>query len=81
MNGPLSGILLTIGGWAAGILLIAGVIGIIVGAILLVVGSLAKMPDAKSLGWKVILISPIAVIIGGSAAAIISLSQGMKVTG
>lgn len=81
MDGPLSSILTTIGGWAAGILLIGGVLAIIIGAILLIAGSLARHPELKSMGWKVIIISAIAVVVGGSAAGIITLVQGMKVTG
>lgn len=79
-NGPLSSILTTVGGWAAGILLIGGVLTIVVGAILLITGSLTRHPEMKSWGWKVVIISAVAVIIGGSAAGIVALAQGLKVT-
>ena len=79
LNGPGTALLSTLGGWAAGILLVVGVLGVIVGAILIIAGSHFRAGDMKSRGWVAVVSSAAGVVVGGSASAIISASTGFSI--
>lgn len=78
-NAPGIPTLARLGSYASAVLLAGGVLGIIVGGILIISGSLSHTGPAKTKGFKVVAWSIVGVIFGGSAAAIISWSTGLPV--
>ncbi|PDQ35195.1 MAG: hypothetical protein B5766_07715 [Candidatus Lumbricidophila eiseniae] len=81
-NNPINGLLDTIWGWLAGIVIVLGTIVIIAGAIMLILGGVAgHNSNLKTLGWKCIFGAIIAVFIATAAAVWIGIAsaQGEKV--
>lgn len=78
-SGPGLAALSTIGGWVAAALLVVAIVVGLVGALLIVVGQLAKIGDLKTWGWRVVIGALVGVVVGGGIAGLVTLAQTLKI--